>query len=60
MAIEVEQKFPLADRHALERQLAELGSHDAQTQTQVDTYFAHPNRDFPHRRGVSHPSRRRT
>jgi adenylate cyclase class 2 len=46
MAIEVEQKFPLADAAALGRQLAELGAVQGATDQQVDCYYAHPTRDF--------------
>jgi adenylate cyclase class 2 len=46
MAIEVEQKFPVADRAALGRQLLALDARRGKTETQVDLYFAHPARDF--------------
>ncbi len=46
MSIEVEQKFPVSDRPALERQLAVLGAEGPATLLQVDCYFAHPTRDF--------------
>ncbi len=46
MAIEVEQKYPLADVAELERQLTALRAGRGETQTQVDSYFAHPARDF--------------
>jgi adenylate cyclase, class 2 len=46
MAIEVEQKFPIQDRAALERQLSQLGARRGKTENQVDLYFAHPSRDF--------------
>ena len=46
MAIEVEQKFPIQDRAALERQLSQFGARRGKTENQVDLYFAHPSRDF--------------
>jgi adenylate cyclase, class 2 len=46
MLIEVEQKFPVSDPAALERQLAALGAKQGETVVQVDDYFAHPQRDF--------------
>ena len=46
MPIEVEQKFPVADRAALDRQLAALGFVPRDAELQVDQYFAHPARDF--------------
>ena len=46
MAIEVEQKFRVADVAALERQLAALGALRGETELQVDSYFSHPQRDF--------------
>ncbi len=46
MAIEVEQKFRVADVPALERRLAALGAALGATELQVDCYFAHPQRDF--------------
>jgi adenylate cyclase, class 2 len=44
--IEVEQKFPVADMVALREQLTGLGAAFAEAELQVDTYFAHPSRDF--------------
>jgi adenylate cyclase, class 2 len=46
MAIEVEQKFRVADRQALEQRLAALGAKMLETVEQVDRYYAHPSRDF--------------
>lgn len=46
MAIEVEQKFRVADVTALEARLAALGAAPGSTESQVDSYFAHPQRDF--------------
>jgi adenylate cyclase class 2 len=46
MAIEVEQKFRVADVPSLRRQLAALGASEGATDLQVDSYFAHPTRDF--------------
>ena len=46
MAIEVEQKFRVADVTALERRLTSLGTERGATESQVDSYFAHPQRDF--------------
>jgi adenylate cyclase class 2 len=46
MAIEVEQKFRVADRSALEARLAALGCRLESPCEQVDQYYAHPNRDF--------------
>lgn len=46
MAIEVEQKFRVADRAALVAQLSELGCRFEPPIEQVDHYFAHPGRDF--------------
>jgi adenylate cyclase class 2 len=46
MAIEVEQKFRVADLAALERQLVVLGASRGESELQVDSYFSHPQRDF--------------
>lgn len=46
MAIEVEQKFRVADLPALEARLAELGAVPGEDHVQVDCYYAHPQRDF--------------
>ncbi len=46
MPIEVEQKFAVHDRPALAQRLAALDPSATRTEVQVDTYFAHPSRDF--------------
>ncbi len=47
MRIEVEQKFTVADRAALERRLTEMATTGPPTRAvQIDNYFAHPSRDF--------------
>ncbi len=46
MTIEVEHKYRIADRHSLDQRLAALNATVAEPQLQVDTYFAHPARDF--------------
>jgi adenylate cyclase class 2 len=46
MSYEVEMKFPVPDRAALESRLAALGATIAAPQSEVDVYFAHPARDF--------------
>ena len=46
MHYEVEMKFPVAEMAGLESKLARLGATVAASQTEVDTYFAHPSRDF--------------
>jgi adenylate cyclase class 2 len=46
MAIEVEQKFRVADVPALEQRLTALGAILGATELQVDSYFSHPQRDF--------------
>jgi len=46
MEYEVEQKFRLSDPAALEARLRELGSASFEEIEQVDSYFAHPSRDF--------------
>lgn len=43
---EVEVKFPVADRAALERKLVALAARFREPIEQVDRYFAHPSRDF--------------
>ena len=43
---EVEQKFPLADPVAMIARLTEHGASWREPIEQVDTYFAHPSRDF--------------
>lgn len=46
MQYEVEMKFPVGDLGALEAKLTRLGAALAGGQTESDTYFAHPARDF--------------
>jgi adenylate cyclase class 2 len=46
MPIEVEQKFPVDDPDELVRRLLALGVSRGETHDQVDSYFAHPQRDF--------------
>ena len=46
MPIEVEQKFRIADPHDLVNRIIALGAAAQQTLVQVDTYYAHPARDF--------------
>jgi adenylate cyclase class 2 len=46
MAIEVEQKFRVADLAKIIERLAEFQSSAPETTTQVDCYYSHPNRDF--------------
>ncbi len=46
MHLEVEQKFRVASLAAVRRRVAELGGKFAEPIDQVDTYFAHPSRDF--------------
>jgi len=46
MPIEVEQKYRVTERSALLARIAALGAVADQTVTQVDTYYAHPLRDF--------------
>ena len=43
---EVELKFPVADPTEIERRLTSIGAKWASEVEQVDTYFAHPARDF--------------
>ncbi len=43
---EVEQKFPVDDLSAVAAQLAALGAVAREPVTQIDTYYAHPVRDF--------------
>ena len=43
---EVELKFAVSQRAALERRLVGMGGELAEPQEQVDRYFAHPCRDF--------------
>jgi adenylate cyclase class 2 len=46
MLYEVEQKYRLADRAAVESELASLSATWQSPQRQVDLYFAHPSREF--------------
>jgi adenylate cyclase class 2 len=46
VALEVEQKYPLADAAATQARLDKLGVCWADDQVQVDRYFNHPARDF--------------
>lgn len=46
MPIEVEQKYPLADPSEIPTRITAIGAIAQQTVTQVDTYYAHPGRDF--------------
>lgn len=46
MQYEVEQKFRLSDATALATALRDLGATEFETIEQVDTYLAHPSRDF--------------
>ncbi len=46
MSFEVEQKYRVVDPAAVRRRFALLGAEDGGTVVQVDTYYAHPGRDF--------------
>ena len=46
MPYEVEMKFPVAEMAVLETKLTGLGATIGGSQLEVDTYFAHPARDF--------------
>ena len=46
MPIEVEQKYPVADRSALLQRINALAVIAEPAVTQVDAYYAHPARDF--------------
>jgi adenylate cyclase class 2 len=46
MQFEVEQKFSVADHGPIRKRLGELGAVFLGIDPQVDTYFAHPARDF--------------
>ncbi len=48
MNFEVEMKFPVRDMAALESRIEGLGVTISPAQAEVDTYFAHPARDFAH------------
>ena len=43
---EVEQKFPVADLAAFQAKLAALGATVAESESEIDHYYAHPARDF--------------
>jgi adenylate cyclase, class 2 len=43
---EVELKFAVADRAALEERLTRLGATISDAHAEADTYFSHPGRDF--------------
>ena len=44
--LEVEQKFRVDDLQAVAARLSELGAVEGDAVRQVDTYYAHPSRDF--------------
>ncbi len=46
MPIEVEQKYRLPDTSVILTAIATLGATPQQTVAQIDTYYAHPARDF--------------
>ncbi len=46
MNFEVEKKFPVVDLSSVENLLRELGATIQDAVQQIDTYFAHPARDF--------------
>jgi len=46
MQFEVEQKYPVADLAVVEKQLIEMGAEIGPVKVEVDTYFAHPCRNF--------------
>ena len=46
MAYEVEQKYRVDDRAAVERQVQKLGADLGDWVVQIDQYFSHPSRDF--------------
>lgn len=46
MHYEVEQKFPIADAEAVAREFESLGARWRAAREEVDTYYAHPARDF--------------
>jgi adenylate cyclase class 2 len=46
MPYEVEMKFPVAEMAAVEERLAGMGAAISASSIEVDTYFAHPARDF--------------
>ena len=46
MSFEVEQKYRVADPAGVRRRFEQLGAEDGGAVVQVDTYYAHPGRDF--------------
>ena len=46
MSYEVEQKYRVDDLEQVRQKFALLGGLDAGTVVQIDTYYAHPSRDF--------------
>ena len=46
MRYEVEQKYRVTTLDKVRREISVLGARGEGTVTQVDTYYAHPNRDF--------------
>jgi len=46
MRFEVEQKYPVDDLEATKRHLVDMGATIGPVKVEVDTYFAHPCRDF--------------
>ncbi len=46
MPYEVEQKYRVADPEQIRQKFSKLGGIEAGTVLQVDTYYAHPTRDF--------------
>lgn len=46
MPFEVETKFAVTDRAALERRLTEVGARRLNSESHVDYYLQHPHRDF--------------
>ena len=46
MPLEVEMKFPVPDLAAVRRELVVLGAKQHATETNIDTYLAHPARSF--------------
>jgi len=46
MPLEVEMKFPVRDLAAVRRELTALGATHHATETNIDTYLAHPARSF--------------
>jgi adenylate cyclase class 2 len=46
MPLEIEQKYRVADLHTIESALTQTGATISDAVTQVDCYYAHPQRDF--------------